>query len=150
MLLRTVTATILVTLLAATAWAGYPQTKPPRSFRGLAWATPVEKIEGLLPVTGPGFKDTYYREDEPTTFGEAEIVSVAYYFRKGKLYRVGVAFKGQANQFLIKERLVMKYGPGRQVGHRYGWMWPNFSVEVNYDSKTGTGGLYYTFEGKLD
>lgn len=130
--------------------ADYVMVKPPTSFRGLEWGTPLEAIPDLLPVKGASFKNTFFKKGERLTFGDAEILSVAYYFRKDRLYRVGVAFAGRANHFLIKERLMSMYGPGRGVGSRYGWMWPDFSVEINYDDDAKGGGLYYTFEGKLD
>ena len=145
---------ILLTLLAATpvvAMASdYVQTPAPASFRGLAWGTPLAGISGLAPVQEPGFKDTYFRRDEPMTLGKAELVSVAYYFRNDKLYRVGVAFAGRVNQFFLKDMLLQTYGQGRGIGFRYGWMWPAFSIELNYDNDKETGSLYYTFEGALE
>jgi hypothetical protein len=45
--------------------------------------------------------------------------------------------------------LMQTYGPGRGVGFRYGWMWPEFSIEINYDNDKNTGSLYYTYEGAL-
>ncbi len=147
----TILASFLILVAAATATAGdYAMGKPPTSFRGLAWGVSLEEAPGLLPVEGFGYKDTYFRTDEPLMFGDAEIQSVAYYFRKGRFYRVGVAFAGRANHFLLKEQLIYSYGPGRGVGRRYGWMWPEFSIEINFDDESKTGALYYTFEGKLD
>lgn len=144
-------AILLVLGTGVAAMAGdYPKVSAPSSFRGLAWGTPLADIPDLLPVQETGFKDTYFRNNERLDFGDAHIRSVAYYFRKGKLYRVGVAFSGRANHFLIKERLISMYGLGRGVGTRYGWMWPDFSVEINYDDSADGGGLYYTYEGKLD
>lgn len=141
---------VLMTLSGTARAADYVMAKPPTSFRGLQWGTPLADIPDLLAVKGAQFKNTYFRKDERTTFGDATIVSVAYYFRKDKLYRVGVAFSGRANHFLIKERLLSMYGRGRGVGSRYGWMWPDFSVEISFDDDAKTGGLYYTYEGKLD
>lgn len=140
-------------MLAVTAAPCFAQdfskAPQPTSFRGAAWGTPLEELPDMLPVQEPGFKNTYFRTEEPKTFGDAEIQSVAYYFRKGKLYRVGVAFTGRANHFLIKEQLLRMYGRGRGVGTRYGWMWPDFSVEITYDDEHKLGGLYYTYEGPL-
>lgn len=144
-------AILVVLSLAATALAGdFVPVPPPSSFRGLAWGTPLEDAPDLLAVQDAGFKNTYFRQNESTKFGDAEIVSVAYYFRKDRFYRVGVAFNGRVNHFLIKERLLRMYGRGRNVGNRYGWMWPDFSVEITFDDDTKTGGLYYTYEGSLD
>lgn len=128
----------------------YVEAPRPTSFRGMAWGTPLEDLPDLLAVQEPGYTNTYFRPDERTTFGKAEILSVAYYFRKDKLYRVGVAFEGRANHFLIKDRLLSMYGRGRGVGTRYGWMWRDFSVEITFDDDTDRGGLYYTYEGPLD
>ncbi|WP_319469446.1 hypothetical protein [uncultured Pseudodesulfovibrio sp.] len=141
---------LLAVLTSAAAAADYVTIAHPTSFRGLQWGTPLEDIPDLLPVKGAGYKATYFKKNEKLTFGDAEILSVAYYFRKDRLYRVGVAFEGRANHFLLKERLLGTYGPGRGVGHRYGWMWRDFSVELTYDDDNKTGALYYTFEGKLD
>lgn len=143
--------TLVLVLGAGVAMAGdFVQAQPPTSFRGLSWGMPLAEAPELLPVQDKGFKDTYFKQNEKLTFGEAEIQSVAYYFRKDKLYRVGVAFTGRANHFLIKERLMSMYGPGRGVGTRYGWMWPEFSVEIKYDDDAKLGGLIYTYEGTLD
>jgi len=148
---RILTLTLILTAVAVSAMASdYISTNSPTSFRGLAWGTPLDDIPDLVPVQGAGFKDTYFKRNEKLTFGDADILSVAYYFHKGSLYRVGVAFAGQANHFLLKEGLMRRYGQGRGVGNKYGWMWPDFSVEITYDDETDSGGLYYTYEGKLD
>lgn len=149
--IRILAASLVLISLFSAAWAAdYAQVKPPTSFRGLSWGTPLADIPDLMPVQTAGFHDTYFKKDERLTFGDATIVSVAYYFRKDKLYRVGVAFNGRANHFLIKERLLSMYGQGRGVGQRYGWMWPDFSVEITFDDDAKGGGLFYTFEGALD
>lgn len=151
---RTLSPIVLIltlTIPLTAAWAGdFAKSAPPTSFRGLAWGTTIEDAPHLLPVQAPGYKDTYFRTDEPLQFGNAEIVSVAYYFRKDKFYRVGVAFNGRANHFLLKDQLISRYGRGRNAGSRYGWVWPQFSIELDFDDETKSGGLYYTFEGKLD
>ena len=141
---------VLAALAISAIAADYTTAKAPTSFRGLIWGTPLGDIPDLVPVQKPGFRNTYFRRDEKLTFGEADIVSVAYYFRKDRLYRAGVAFTGRANHFLLKERLLRIYGQGRGVGRKYGWMWPDFSVEITYDDDAKSGGLYYTFEGELD
>lgn len=142
-----VAAFLASALFAVPALAGdYAAHEPPRDFRGMQWGTPLSEISGMVPVPAKGYKNTYYRKDEPLTFGDADIVSVAYYFKDGLLSRVGVAFKGQANQFLIKDKLIHDFGPGRQVGSRYGWMWKDFSMVIDYNASSDTGALYYTFE----
>ncbi len=149
--IRILAASLLLISIATTAWAAdYVMIEHPSSFRGLTWGTPLTNIPDLMPVKKAGFKNTYFKKDERLTFGDAEIISVAYYFRDDRLYRVGVAFNGRANHFLIKERLLGMYGPGRGVGQRYGWMWHDFSVELTYDDQQKGGALYYTYEGKLD
>lgn len=126
----------------------YVQIERPTSFRGLSWGIGLEDAPELLAVKGR--KNTFFKNDERLSFGDAQIVSVAYYFRKDRLYRVGVAFNGRANHFLIKERLMRMYGRGRGVGTRYGWMWPDFSVEISFDDDTKQGGLFYTYEGSFE
>jgi len=149
--LRIFLSLTVVLLLAAAASAGdYATTPAPESFRGIKWGTPLEKIPDLLAVKKAGFSDTYFRKNERHNFGDADINSVAYYFRKDRLYRVGVSFSGRANHFLIKERLISMYGPGRGVGPRYGWMWPDFSVELDYNDDAENGALYYTYEGAIE
>lgn len=148
----TVRILILCFVLVFPAVAGASDfvTAPhPTSFRGLEWGVPLAEVPDLLPIQKAGFKNTYFKKDESMAFGKAELVSVAYYFRKDKLYRVGVAFKGRTNQFFLKDMLIQEYGPGRGIGFRYGWMWPDFSIELNYDNDKNTGSLYYTFEGEL-
>lgn len=143
--------TALFAGLSSTALSSdFVEAPRPTTFRGMAWGTPLEELPDLMAVKGERFKNTFFRPDERKTFGDADILSVAYYFHDGRLYRVGVAFEGRANHFLIKERLLRMYGKGRGVGTRYGWMWPDFSVEINYDDEKGRGGLYYTYEGPLD
>lgn len=144
-------ALLTVLFLAAAAQGGdYVGTPAPDSFRGLKWGTPLADIPDLLAVNKPGFEDTFFKKNERLSFGDADITSVAYYFRKDKLYRVGVAFAGRANHFLIKDRLLGMYGQGRGVGQKYGWMWPNFSVELDYDDDAKSGALYYTYESPLE
>jgi hypothetical protein len=70
---------ILTTLTISATAADYTTVEPPTSFRGLTWGTPLEDIPDLVPVQKPGFKNTYFKRDEKLTFGEADIVSVAYY-----------------------------------------------------------------------
>lgn len=150
-IIHTLLASLFILSLAAPALCSdFVYVDHPTSFRGMKWGTPLSELPDMLAVKGNGFEDTYYRANERKKFGDAEIVSVAYYFRKDKLYRVGVAFEGRANHFLIKERLLSMYGAGRGVGSRYGWMWPDFSVEITYDDDADRGGLYYTYEGSLD
>lgn len=149
-ILRALTILLVLAALAVPAAASdYVQMPHPTGFRGLNWGTPLSETTGLSPVQEPGFEDTYFKRDESKTFGKAEITSVAYYFAKDKLYRVGIAFTGRVNQFFLKDMLIQKYGPGRGIGFRYGWMWPDFSIELNYDNDSNTGSLYYTFEGEL-
>ena len=150
-IIRILSLMLILSAMTVSAMASdYTAAKAPTSFRGLTWGTPLSDIADLVPIQKPGFKNTYFRRDEKLTFGEADIISVAYYFRKDKLYRAGIAFTGRANHFLLKERLMRIYGPGRGVGQKYGWMWPDFSVEITYDDDAKTGGLYYTYEGNLD
>lgn len=142
---------IFLAVSATGAFASdYVSTPHPTSFRGLEWGAVLADVPDLMPVQDAGFKNTYFKKEEVMTLGEAELVSVAYYFRKDKLYRVGIAFKGRVNQFYLKDMLLQKYGEGRGIGFRYGWMWPDFSIELNYDNDKNTGSLYYTYEGELE
>ncbi|BDQ33985.1 hypothetical protein [Pseudodesulfovibrio portus] len=150
--MQTVRVLILLIALAMPAVSGaadFVSTPHPMSFRGLEWGVSLADVPDLMPVQEKGYKDTYFKKNEPMKLDKADLQSVAYYFRKDKLYRVGVAFKGRVNQFLLKDMLIQAYGPGRGIGFRYGWMWPDFSIELNYDNEHDTGSLYYTFEGGL-
>ena len=138
---------IVLAMPAVSGAADFVSTPHPTSFRGLEWGEALADVPDLMPVQEKGYKDTYFRKDEPMNLGKADLQSVAYYFREDRLYRVGVAFKGRVNQFLLKDMLIQAYGPGRGIGFRYGWMWPDFSIELNYDNDHETGSLYYTFEG---
>ena len=117
----------------------------PKDFRGLPWGMALSKAEGLLPVTKPvTLAGTYHRPDELLRLGQAEIRSVAYYFPKGTLTGVGIVFEGQDNFFLIKDHLIEFYGPGRQMGDRYGWTWSNFFIDLRL--RGATGELRYSFQ----
>jgi len=124
-------------------------TRPaPAEFRGLAWGTPLEAAKasaGLQPVTSPQpLRDTYFRPDEPLRLGQAEIRTVAYYFRKNTFQGVGIVFAGEANFFLVKDHLIGLYGQGRQVGDRYGWTWTHVNIDLRL--REGMGELRYTHE----
>ncbi|NDV18105.1 hypothetical protein GO013_01565 [Pseudodesulfovibrio sp. JC047] len=148
--LHILTLTLILSLVAVSALASdYVSTPPPSSFRGLDWGTSLADIPDLVPVAKAGYGNTFFRPEESLKFGEAEILSVAYYFRDKKLYRVGIAFKGRVNQFFLKDMLLQKYGPGRGVGFRYGWMWPDFSIDLSFDNDKKQGALFYTYEGSL-
>jgi hypothetical protein len=110
----------------------------PVEFRGLPWGSELSRQTGMLPVTKPvTLPGTYFRPDELLRLGQAEIRSVAYYFPKGKLTGVGVLFEGQNNFFLIKDHLIELYGPGRQMGDRYGWTWGNFFIDLRMRDNLG-------------
>lgn len=126
----------------------FAQGKAPLEFRGLPWGTSLDKAKAqaadLDAVTSPlPLKDTFARKNELLKLGEADLKSVAYYFPKGRLSGVGIAFEGEANFFLIKEHLIRQFGPGRQMGDRYGWTWPDFFVEMRLRGQTGE--LRYTY-----
>ncbi len=125
----------------------YAQGKAPVEFRGLPWGTALDRAQAqltdLTPVTQPvPLKGTYSRAGELLKLGEADIRSVAYYFPKGRLSGVGIVFEGEANYFLIKEHLIRQFGPGRQMGDRYGWTWADFFVEMRM--RGALGELRYT------
>jgi hypothetical protein len=142
-------------LLPAAAQAGspgYPESPPPRDFRGAVFGAPLEDIAGLHPVTerlpGPAsrYKGVYYREGEPETFGEAAVVSVAYYFRNDRLRSVVLTCRGDVNAFLVKDELIARFGPGRQVGPLYGWTWDSFSVSLGPLPDSDLHALTFTLE----
>ncbi len=151
LLLRLFAILVVLNVFSVFSFAGdYVEVARPTGFRGMEWGTPLDDLPDLLGIKGETFKNSFFRQNEPLAFGDAKIESVMYSFRKNRLYRVAVAFKGRANHFLIKERLLSLYGRGRGVGVRYGWMWPDFSVEINYNDAADLGGLIYTYEGSLD
>ncbi|MHC1700149.1 MAG: hypothetical protein AB9900_04100 [Humidesulfovibrio sp.] len=116
----------------------FAQKPAPADFRGLAWGSDLARQDGLLPVTQPvALPGTYFRADERLRLGQAEIRSVAYYFPKGRLTGVGIVFEGQDNFFLLKDHLIDLYGPGRQMGDRYGWTWSNFFIDLRMRENLG-------------
>jgi hypothetical protein len=146
---------LLGALLAGSALAagpGYPDAPRPEDFRGARFGATLEEIPGLHPVSermpraGERFKDVYYREGEPPTLGEANIVSVAYYFRNDRLRSVILTMQGDVNAFLVKDMLITKFGPGRQLGPLYGWTWDDFSVSLGPLDDSGMHALTYTLE----
>jgi hypothetical protein len=126
----------------------YAVRPAPADFRGLAWGTPLAQAKaelGLLPVTSPRpLRDTYRRPDETLKLGAADIATVAYYFPKGVFSGAGVVFAGESNFFLVKDHLIELYGPGRQVGDRYGWTWTHVNIDLRLHD--GMGELRYTYE----
>lgn len=144
-------AVIAVTILATAAFAQqHDSAHPPKAFRGIAWGTSLDNLPQMVPVQENGYPDTYFVRDEPLKMGQAKLVSVAYYFEDNRLYRVGVAYEGGTNHFFLKEQLLKQYGPGRQIGARQGWVWPHFSIEIAYDTKSDRGAIFYTWEGDPD
>lgn len=124
-------------------------TRPaPADFRGLAWGASLEQATatlGLKPVTEPRpLPNTFQRPGEPLKLGQADIRTVAYYFHKGVFNGVGILFEGEANFFLVKDHLIGLYGPGRQLGSRYGWTWTNVNIDLRLHE--GVGELRYTHE----
>ena len=117
----------------------FAQKPAPVDFRGLLWGADLTSQTGLVPVTKPlPLPGTYFRTDELLRLGQAELRSVAYYFPKGKLTGVGIVFEGQDNFFLLKDHLIEHYGPGRQMGDRYGWTWSNFFIELRMRENQGS------------
>ncbi|SKA85906.1 hypothetical protein SAMN02745704_01930 [Paucidesulfovibrio gracilis DSM 16080] len=131
---------------------GYPDTPAPEFFLGVPFGASMDDIQGLHPVAErlPGnaakYKNVYYREGEPPTIGEAVILSVAYYFRNDRLRSVVVTAQGDVNAFLLKDQLIDQFGPGRQVGHLYGWTWDTFSVTLGPVPDSELHALTYTLE----
>ncbi|HWR05154.1 MAG TPA: hypothetical protein VN419_14200 [Humidesulfovibrio sp.] len=124
-------------------------TRPaPKGFRDLPWGASLDQAKaalGLVPVTSPKpLPGTFQRPDELLKLGQADVRTVAYYFPKGQFMGAGIMFEGEANFFLIKDHLIELYGPGRQVGDRYGWTWD--SVNIDLRLKNGLGELRYTYE----
>jgi hypothetical protein len=124
-------------------------SKPgPKGFRGLDWGMALAEAKArasLAPVTDPvTLKDTFLRPDELLKLGLADLRTVAYYFPKGRFAGVGITFEGEANFFLVKDYLIELYGPGRQVGDRYGWTWKDCNIDLRL--KAGAGELRYTYE----
>lgn len=148
-------AALVSVLLVGTALAaspGYPSVARPMDFRGARFGATSAEIPGLHPVSermpggGARFKDVYYRENEPTTMAQASIVSVAYYFRDDRLRSVVVTMRGDANAFLVKDDLISRFGPGRQLGPLYGWTWDDFSVSLGPVDGSEMYALTYTLE----
>jgi hypothetical protein len=120
----------------------FAQRPAPKEFRGVAWGLSLEEARAAQPTLTPVLKPvplagTYAKTDELLKLGEADLRSVAYYFPKGKLSGAGIVFEGEANYFLIKEHLIGLYGPGRQLGDRYGWTWSEFSIELRMRGAMG-------------
>lgn len=126
----------------------YAKGPEPTEFRGLHFGLSLEQAKaqaGLVPVTQPKpLPGTFHRPDETLTLGSAPIRSVAYYFPKGRFVGAGVVFEGEVNFFLIKDHLISLYGPGRQIGGRYGWTWNSVNIDLRLNE--GMGELRYTFE----
>jgi hypothetical protein len=126
----------------------YATSPAPTEFRGLAWGTPVDlakKKLGLVPVTGSRpMPNTYHKPDELLKLGMADVGTVAYYFPKGVFSGAGVVFAGESNFFMVKDHLIELYGPGRQVGGRYGWTWTHVNIDLRL--RDGMGELRYTYE----
>jgi len=127
----------------------YAQHPAPMEFRGLPWGSGLDGVKarlGLAPVTNPHpLPDTYYRPQETLNLGQASLVTVAYYFPKGRFTGAGLVLSGEANYFLAKDHLIGLYGPGRQIGEHYGWTWPHMSIDMRLRDD-GMGEVRYTYE----
>ena len=126
----------------------YASRPAPQDFRGLPWGASLEQAKaalGLLPVTSPRpLPGTFQRPGEELKLGLADIRTVAYYFPKGVFAGAGIVFEGEVNFFLIKDHLIGLFGPGRQVGVRYGWTWTHVNIDLRLHD--GVGELRYTYE----
>jgi len=126
----------------------YALSPAPTEFRGLAWGTPLDQAKaklGLVPVVSPRpLPNTYHKPDEVLKLGMADVGTVAYYFPKGVFSGAGVVFAGESNFFMVKDHLIELYGPGRQVGNRYGWTWTHVNIDLRL--RDGMGELRYTYE----
>jgi len=126
----------------------YAMSPAPTEFRGLAWGTPLDQAKtklGLVPVVSPRpLPNTYHKPDEVLKLGMADVGTVAYYFPKGVFSGAGVVFAGESNFFMVKDHLIELYGPGRQVGNRYGWTWTHVNIDLRL--RDGMGELRYTYE----
>ena len=140
---------IFLLITSSASAAIFVEVPPPDSFRGLAWKTPLQKAGNLSPVVGKGYENTFFRSDENLKLGDAEIKSVAYYFHNGLFYRVGILFEGQVNHYHITKALLKEYGRAKRYGAKLGWIWPTFSIQLDFDYATKRGALYYTYEGNL-
>lgn len=142
-----------VLLLACLAGSVLAETDtPPLGFNGIAFGAKLSDIDGLVPVSEKvnqskeRFKDVYCREKENLRLGEALAHSVAYYFQDDRMRSVVVVIKGDADAFLVKDYMIELYGPGRQVGSRYGWTWSNFSMVIERLAENDMSILTYTLE----
>lgn len=145
-------AALLLAWSVALADPGYPRTAPPADFRGIAFGAPLDAIADMsavadrMPKGKVRFKDVYYRENENLDMAGIKLVSVAYYFRDGLLRSVVLTTRGEVNAFKLKDLFISKYGPGRQVGLRYGWTWPEFSLVMTRMPGEDITALEYTLE----
>ncbi len=124
----------------------YAQAVRPAEFHGVAFGANQADVPDLVPA--PGLRDTFHRKNEDLTLGQAKLLSVAYYFSKGRMTGVGVVIQGDGEIFRAQEYLFGKYGTGRQRGASFGWTWPDFSLTLTR-LQNGQAALRYTLE-KMD
>ena len=113
--------------------AGAARSEAPAGFRDIAWGTPVADVPGLVPVAGPEYGETYYRNREKLVFGGVKVRSIAYYFRDGHFYGYGIVIEGEPEHFKLRQYLEGRFGPGRQIGNKHGWTWDSVSAVLTHE-----------------
>ncbi len=127
------------------------QAACPTDFRGILFGAKKEELSGFIPFTDSqnavqANADLYTRVNEDLHFGQAEVQAILYAFKQGRLYSVHLIFRGEADAFLSKEKLIALYGTGKQIGSQYGWGWDNFSVVMKKSMASDLSVLTYTLE----
>ena len=145
MSIRKVMAIVLVSLLLLPI-EGFGKSKPssykagsePEGFRGIKWGTDISTLKDMEIKE----KDWYVRTGDKLKIGEAELISIAYGFYKGKLECVIIEIKGQDNFSRIRDICFEVYGPVAPIHKTNHYIWRGNKTIVLLDGNSPTLSLW--------
>jgi hypothetical protein len=113
--------------------------EPPEGFRGLAWGAPVPAGWTFAGNEDElfGGMDTYVNPKEDTTFGDAKLETIRYYFWQNRLLNVVLKFNGYPNQEKVLRECEKQFG--RSPRHR--WAGTRAIITFQYSEKEQEGRL---------
>jgi len=138
--------TIVLVFLLLLPIEGFGKGKPgsfkpgsePEGFRGIKWGTDISTLKDMEVKE----KDWYVRTGDKLKIGEAELISIAYGFYKGKFECVMIEIKGQDNFSRIRDICFELYGPVAPIHKTYHYIWRGNKTIMLLDTKSVTLSLW--------
>lgn len=129
--------TIVLVFLLILPIEGFGKGKPgsfkpgsePEGFRGIKWGTDISTLKDMEVKE----QDWYVRTGDKLKIGEAELISIAYRFHKGKFEAVTIKIKGQDNVSLIRDICFEIYGLVEQMNNTFNYMWKGNNAVIILD-----------------